>query len=103
QDLRRALGLVNGTLELRGNFEAPPYTDDRDALTEIALEQRADLRARQRAVDEAEAALRLAIANRFGNPTLGAAYTYDPTRVNDIGAQINVPIPVLNTHRGQIL
>src|SRR5882724_7970197 len=65
--------------------------------------RRADRRGREMATAEAEAKLGLERANRFGNPTFGPAFTYDPTRVSEIGAQLNLPIPVLNTHRGQIL
>jgi outer membrane protein TolC len=76
---------------------------DLEALTDLAVQRRADLQARRRAVAEAEANLRLVMANRFGNPIVGPAYTYDPSGVNSFGAQINVPLPVVNIHRGEIL
>jgi cobalt-zinc-cadmium efflux system outer membrane protein len=44
----------------------------------------------------------LEIANRYGNPNFGPAYEYDPTRINLIGAQLVLPLPVFNTHRGEI-
>src|SRR5262249_5017671 len=66
-------------------------------------ERRADPLARQTAVAETEARLRLEIANRFGNPNLGPAYEYDPGRINLIGMQITLPLPVCNTRRGEIL
>ena len=72
-------------------------------MTELALSRRADLQASRLAVTEAEANLGLVRANRFGNPSVGPAYTYDPTGVNMIGAQINVPLPFVNSHRGEIL
>jgi cobalt-zinc-cadmium efflux system outer membrane protein len=102
-DFHRALGIVEGEFELQGTLDIPEYTDDAAALLQTALERRADLRARRAALDEAGAALRLEIANRYGNPTIGPAYTYDPTRVNAIGGQLNFPIPIVNTHRGEIL
>jgi outer membrane protein TolC len=46
--------------------------------------------------------LRLTVANRFGNPTLGPAYTLDNTSVSNVGAQLNFPLPVFNVHRGEI-
>ena len=52
---------------------------------------------------EAESRLRLEIANRYGNPNVGPAYEYDPTRVNLIGVQFSLPLPVFNTRRGEIL
>jgi outer membrane protein TolC len=101
-DLRSSLGMVNETVELHGTLETPSQRWDAEALTQAALERRADLHARQAAVAEADARLRLEVANRFGNPNVGPAYEYDPTRVNLIGAQITLPLPVFNTHRGEI-
>jgi outer membrane protein TolC len=72
-------------------------------LLTAALERRPDLRARQAAVLEAEGRLRLAMADRYGNPDLGPDYEYNETRVNFIGAQLALPLPILNTHRGEIL
>jgi outer membrane protein, heavy metal efflux system len=102
-ELRRALGLVVEQFKIQGKLQAPLLSWNESELTPVALERRADRRARQLATVEAEAQLRLERANRFGNPTFGPAYTYDPTRVSEIGAQLNLPIPVFNTHRGQIL
>jgi cobalt-zinc-cadmium efflux system outer membrane protein len=103
QDLLRALGLATGTFAVVGSLDLPAQTWDPGAMTELALERRADLRARREAVAEAAANVALVRANRYGNPSVGPAYTYDPTGVNMIGAQLNVPLPVVNTHRGEIL
>jgi outer membrane protein TolC len=102
-DLRRALGIVAGSVDPVGGLETnlPPW--DVAILTEDALNRRPELHAREAALAEAEARLNLETANRYGNPTIGTAYTYDPTRVNLIGGQIKFPIPVANTHRGEIL
>ena len=54
-------------------------------------------------MSEAESKLRLEIANRYGNPNFGPAYEYDNTRVNYYGAQIALPLPFLNNHRGDIM
>jgi cobalt-zinc-cadmium efflux system outer membrane protein len=102
-DLRRALGLVDQNLEPVGTLEIPTQVWDRASLVQLAFERRADLQARRVAVNEAEARVCLAIANRYGNPNVGPAYEYDPTRINLIGAQLTLPIPVFNTHEGDIL
>jgi cobalt-zinc-cadmium efflux system outer membrane protein len=102
-DLYRALGAVGGEFEIAGPLEPPPMTWDAAALHELAATRRADLQARRMGVAEAAANVRLVTADRFGNPQVGPAYTYDPTGVNMIGVQINVPLPVCNTHRGEIL
>jgi cobalt-zinc-cadmium efflux system outer membrane protein len=102
-EMLRSLGAVDVPLELEGSLDLAIEPGDPQALTQIALENRADLWARRAAVDEAEARLRLEVANRFGNPVLGPAYTYDPTGVQLIGAQVNLPLPLFNKHRGEIL
>src|SRR5262249_40245965 len=93
QDLFRSLGVVNAVFEVEGPFATPPWKWDATALTELALARRADLHARQMAVAEASANFRLTVANRWGNPSVGPAYTIDPSRVSQIGVQINVPLP----------
>jgi cobalt-zinc-cadmium efflux system outer membrane protein len=102
-DLRRALGLVNEGFDLAGGLDVPPEPGEVEALVAEALGQRPELRARQEAVREAEAKLRLEIANRYGNPNVGPAQEYDPTRVNLVGVQVTLPLPVFNTHRGEIM
>jgi cobalt-zinc-cadmium efflux system outer membrane protein len=101
-DLRRALGLVCEPLTLAGTLELPPLPEDCASLTEAALQRRADLHAREAAVAEADARLRLEIANRWGNPSIGPDYEYDNSQAIMIGGQITLPLPVLNTHRGDI-
>jgi cobalt-zinc-cadmium efflux system outer membrane protein len=102
-ELLRAMGTADGRFALDGRLEVPPYAPDPEALLAEALGRRADLNARRAAVKEAESRLQLAIANRCGNPTVGLAFTYDPTRIAMTGVQLNVPLPVANLHRGEIL
>lgn len=102
-ELASTLGLTEERIALRGVLEAQPQTWDLDTMVRTALDRRPDLRARQAAVGEAEARLRLERANRYGNPTLGPEFEYNETRVYFIGAQMTLPLPVLNTRRGEIL
>ncbi len=102
-DLYRALGLVSEQYRLDPDAPLPAQSFDAEALIKTALERRADLQARQCAVAEAEARVRLEVANRFGNANLGPSYEYDSSRVNLIGAQLSLPLPALNTHRGEIM
>jgi cobalt-zinc-cadmium efflux system outer membrane protein len=101
-DLRRLLGVVDSVRELQGKLDTPPAPMELSPLVQAALERHPHLRARQAAVEEAEAKLRLEIANRHGNPNIGPAYEYDPTRINLIGAQVTLPLPVFNRHQGEI-
>jgi cobalt-zinc-cadmium efflux system outer membrane protein len=102
-DLCRALGSVNGAFELHGMLDVRFPRWDAGILTQEALERRADLHAHEAAVAEADARLRLEVANRCGNPNVGPDYEIDAARVSNIGAQITVPLPVFNTRRGEIL
>ncbi|HMF14063.1 MAG TPA: TolC family protein, partial [Gemmataceae bacterium] len=102
-ELYRVLGIADDKISLRDTLDISAPHQDVDALTNSALEKRPDLRARQSALVEAEARLRLEIANRYGNPNVGPAFEYDPTRVSLVGVQFSLPLPVFNTHRGEIL
>ena len=102
-EFRRALGMVADPIRLDGKLETPLVTWDAAELVPVGLERRPDLRSKQAAVAEAEAKLSLEIANRFGNPNIGPAAEYDPTRVTLVGFQLILPIPVFNSHRGEIL
>jgi len=102
-DLARAIGVLEVAFQPQGSLELPAAVQDVGALEELALVRRADFRATQAAVDEARANLRLAVANRYGNPSLGPIFTYDPTRISSIGLQFNFPLPIINTHRGEIM
>jgi len=44
----------------------------------------------------------LQVADRFGNPSLGPAYQYDQSKTTFIGLQGSIPVPLYNTHRGEI-
>lgn len=101
--LRALLGAVSETFKADGTLEVPAQALDVTQLTASALGRRPDLLALQSGLLEADATLRLAVADRYGNPSFGPAYTYDPTRISLAGVQLNVPLPVFNTHRGTIL
>src|SRR5262249_52793424 len=103
QELRRALGVVGEAFELQGTLSIPSQPWDADTLTRTALDRRGDRHARQSAVDEADARLRLARADRRGNPNVGLAYEYDDARANLIGIQFSLPLPVLNKRQGEIM
>ncbi len=104
-DLRSALGVVGGgAFDLQGDLAAPPLPSEPAAvLAAAARDQRADRHAREAAVAEADATLRLEFANRFGNVTAGPTYEFDNSSINNIGATVSVPLPVLNLRRGAIM
>jgi cobalt-zinc-cadmium efflux system outer membrane protein len=101
-DLRRALGSVNATYAIEGNLGLRPPPLDPAALMEAALHHRPDVQVRQSAVAEAEARWRFENSNRYGNPSVGPAMEYSETRVTFVGMVLSMPLPVLNTRRGEI-
>lgn len=102
-DLRHQLGSLDDSFQVKGELDLPLPTAEMDAYIKTALEVRPDLRARKVAVDEAQARLRLQVADRYGNISFGPSYEIDNTQVNYIGFALFAPIPVLNTHRGEIM
>jgi outer membrane protein TolC len=102
-DLRRVLGLVEEPFDVQGSLEVTPPQLDPAVLAEESLRRRPDVNALRLAVQEAEARLRLEIANRFGNPSMGPATEYNETRAYFVGLWCVWPIPVLNTRRGEIM
>jgi cobalt-zinc-cadmium efflux system outer membrane protein len=102
-ELRLQLGSMDNTFEVKGELDLPLPTTDQETYVKAALDTRPDLRARKVAVEEAQARLRLQVSDRFGNISFGPSYELDNTSVNYIGFALFSPVPVLNTHRGEIM
>jgi outer membrane protein, heavy metal efflux system len=101
-DLRNALGTLNDEFSVDGELDRGLPTIDRESLTRQALQLRPEIQARNAAITEAEAQLRLQLADRYGNPTVGARYEYNESRVNFAGAVLILPLPVVNRKQGEI-
>ena len=102
KDYYRAIGVAEGAAEPTGTLERRRPDGDANAWLAAAMELRPDRFARLAAVEEAEAAVRLQRADRFGNPQVGPVYEYDDSRTNFIGAKIQFPLPLLNRKPGEI-
>jgi outer membrane protein TolC len=102
RDYYRALGIAEGSAEPTGEMERPVPVKPTDFWLSTANDLRPELFARAAAVREAGATTALERANRFGNPAVGPFYEFDNSRVTFIGAQVQVAIPVLNCHTGDI-
>lgn len=102
RDLLRGLGATEGDLVLDGTLVRPSPAVPAEQLLAQALERRPDLFARRAAVAEAEARVRLQIADRYGNPTVGPVFEYNETRVSFLGMQFGMPLPLFNRRTGEI-
>jgi outer membrane protein, heavy metal efflux system len=102
-ELRKQLGILDDSFSLLGSLDVPLPALDVGALTDLAVDQRPDLRARRAALTEAQASLNLVIANRYGNPSIGPYFELDPTQTFYLGVRIGAPLPVFNQKSGEIL
>src|SRR5438093_39682 len=101
------VGVDAADVEPVGALALPPAPEGVEQLVSEALVRRPDLRAAERAEGAAEAALRLARAERWPNPTLGVQYTHSEFLVsgdlgNQVGTSVSVPLPVFNRNQGEI-
>ena len=79
----------------------PPRSFDLPTLRQTALTSRADIQASLARYDAADAALRLKLAKRFPDITLGPSYSYDQGQ-NKIGLNVDAALPILNQNGGPI-
>ena len=106
-ELLPLLGLDVADLVPVGELRLPAARTDTDTLVSEALRRRPDLTAAERAAEAAEAALRLARAERWPNVTVGVQYTHDEFQVagnlaNSLGANFSLPLPLVNRNQGEI-
>jgi cobalt-zinc-cadmium efflux system outer membrane protein len=102
-DLRRQFGTLDDTFTVTGELDLPLPTTEYEPLAASALENRPDVQSRKIAVTEAQARLRLQVADRYGNPNFGPAFDYNETKNAFYGFQIGGPIPVFNLKKGEIM
>jgi outer membrane protein TolC len=100
--LRRLLGLVDEPLAVQGTLDEQAPSLDPVTLGQRAANTRPDLQALRLAVREAEARVRLEIANRWGAPSVGTFFEYNETSVYFIGGFVSWPLPICDTRQGEI-
>jgi outer membrane protein TolC len=101
-DMRRALGMINETFALEGTLEKGFTPPPADLLVQAGQERRPDLHALTFAVREAEQRLKLEVANRWGNPSLGPGMEENETSVTFVGMWLIWQAPILNIRKGEI-
>ncbi len=101
-DLRRLLGMIQEEIAVDGTLERSFLAPEPPVLVQAALERRPDLHAFEFAVQEADNRLRLEVANRWGNPSVGPAFEYNETSVFFTGMWLIWSPPVINTRKGEI-
>ena len=99
--LQTLMGITTATpdFDITGPIVPVPITQTREALTDIALRQRPDVRAADAAVQAADANTRLAIAYGTADPTLETEYDRNGNQ-NSIGFNANLPLRIFDRNQG---
>jgi cobalt-zinc-cadmium efflux system outer membrane protein len=119
--LRGLLGSNNlpGDFDVLGELKAPAFGMDLAQLKNLAIQNRPDLKSANTGIEKAGADIRLARANRWPDPTIGASYLHTgnempgpdwfepffPKGANSNGMGIglaSLPLPVFNRNQGEI-
>ncbi len=127
-ELRTAKATLRGLLgtgslpevfDVQGELKAVPFDKDLPELEKLALQNRPDLQSAETGRSKASADVRLAQANRWPDPTLGASYLHTGNEIggpdwfqpfypkgsssNAMGFGIaSIPIPIFNRNQGEI-
>ena len=106
-ELLPMLGSDADDVEAVGSLTLPPAPGAVDTLVDGALTRRPDLHAAEADVASAEAALRLAHAQAWPNPTVGVGYTHSQFTIsgdlpNSIGGNLSIALPVADQNQGAI-
>lgn len=107
-DLRQLLRLSPATqLELTSEFEYKRIDPDISRLRTVALDARADVRMKRFVFSQREADLKLAMAYRIPDVTVGGGYSVQGARGPDnpgqVALSVGVPLPLFNRNQGGIM
>jgi len=106
-DLLPLCGLDGTDVEAVGELAPPAAPADAEALVADALTHRPDLDAAKAEVESTQAALRLARAKRWPNPTVDLQYTHSEFLVsgdlgNQLGVGVSLPLPLFDRNQGDV-
>jgi len=107
-DLRQLLRLSPAAqLELTSEFEYKRIDPDIGRLRTVALEARADVRMKRFLFSQREADLKLAMAYRIPDVTVGGGYSVQgpkgPDNPGQVALSVGVPLPLFNRNQGGIV
>lgn len=104
-ELRSALGIADELqLEPQGDLHFPPQpTTSLNGLMQGALDAQPEVFAKAAALQQASAAVGLAIANQKADVTFGPAIEVDENKTFFIGGTLQVPLQIYNKKEGEVL
>lgn len=94
--------------DVNGPFDFVDQLQTLDALRQIALDHRPDLRAALESLQQADTNHKLAIANGSTDPTFGGWYTWNastnnPNADQTLGLSVSVPLRIFDRNQGEKL
>jgi outer membrane protein, heavy metal efflux system len=87
--------------DVTGPFEATEASTTRDALRQIAFDNRPDLRAALQSIDKARTDYKLAVANGSTDPTFGWDVARDPPIPVFFGVNVTIPLRIFDRNQGE--
>jgi cobalt-zinc-cadmium efflux system outer membrane protein len=92
--------------DVQGPFDFSDQLQPLDNFRQIALDQRPDLRAALKTIQQSETNHKLAIANGSADPTFGGWYTWNSSNNNSnglqtIGLSVNIPLRIFDHNQGE--
>ena len=105
-ELQAALGITDLVeLEPQGDLRLSPPTDyvDLNGVAQAALANQPEVFAKMAALQQADAAVGLAIANQKANVTFGPAAEVDENETFFIGATLQAPLQIYNRKEGEVM
>ena len=105
EEIRRLSGIVDA-YDVTGPYDFSTQVAPLDAVRQMALDARPDLKAAMEAIDKAQTDHNLAVANGSTDPTLSAWYTYNPSFNNPfahqtIGLGVSIPLRIFDRNQGE--
>ncbi len=105
-ELQAALGIAEPLeLEPQGDLQLSPPTEyaDLNSTVQAAATNQPEIFAKMSALQQADAAVGLAIANQRANFTMGPAFEQDETKTTFIGATLQMPLQIFNRKEGEVM
>ena len=92
--------------DVQGPFDFSPELEPLESFRQIGLDNRPDLQAALKALQQADTNHKLAIANGSTDPTYSTWYSYNPAFNNPfgrytVGASVNIPLRVFDRNQGE--
>jgi len=92
--------------EVTGAFDLGPPLEPLDDYHKIALDNRPDLRAAIKTIEQSQTNHKLAVSNGSTDPTFGAWYTYNssnnnPNGIQTLGLSVSIPLRIFDKNQGE--